>query len=685
MSKQILARLPDDGSLFHLLVDSVRDYAIYALDTDGRVVSWNRGARQIKGYTAEEIVGRHFSLFFSDADRANDLPGRLLAAAAEQGRTSVEGWRIRKDGTRFWGSVVITALRTDDGQLAGYAKVTRDLTDKRIAEEALQKRERQLSETQALAGLGSWEWDIAADRVSWTDELYRIFDIDPGSFGATFDAYLAMVHPDDRDRVRGIIEAAYREGGSFEFEERIVRPDGQVRSLQSRGRVTRDEDGRTTHVVGSCLDITELRVAQEKALQLVREQAAREAAEDMAERLRFLVRASEILTSSMDYEATLQAVADLSVARIANWCAIDLTQPDGDRLRVAVATADPERDEPATRISVTLPGHAGELGVLSFGRWEGGEFGDSELWLARELGRHAAAAIENARLHREVEERNRLLEEQSTELELQTEELQAQVTHNEELLAELESANDELQRRTLEAEEANRAKSDFLAAMSHELRTPLNAIFGYADLIQLGLHGPVTPAQHQALERIKRNQNALLLLINDVLNFAKLEAGGLKIDLLDVPVDAVIADLEEVVGPQLRAKELRYECRPGDAGLKARGDRERIQQILLNLLTNAIKFTDAGGSITLEAIAEGEAVRFAVSDTGCGIPEDRVEVIFDPFVQIGRQPGERGVGLGLAISRDLAEAMGGTLTVRSDIGRGSTFYLTLPRSGTAKT
>jgi PAS domain S-box-containing protein len=740
MTKQTPSQLRKDASLFHLMVDTVQDYAIFALDPDGHIASWNRGARQIKGYEPEEAIGRHFSLFFPEEERRTGRPERLLHLAAQHGRVEDEGWRVRRDGTRFWASSVITALVDGEGGLVGYAKVTRDLTERVQAEQALRLRERQLCDTQALAGLGSWEWDAAADRVTWTDQLYRIYGLEPQSFDATLAGYLARVHPEDRARVRGEVERAYRDGGHFEFEERIVRPDGEVRVLRSRGRGVRDASGATTHLMGACLDITEPRRAEAQAIELAREHAARQAAEAMTAGLRFLVRASEVLTSSLDYAATLRNVAALAVPVVADWCAVDLVQEDGSLRRVAVAHPDPARVELALRfldrypprrdaptgawrvidtgepechpeitdemleagvpdaeqramlrelgvrsaVTVPLAGHDRALGTLTLVQAESGRrIGEHDVQLALELGRHAASAIENARLHLELEERNRQLEEQSVELELQAEELQAQAMHQEELLARLEAANAELQQRTAEAEQANRAKSEFLATMSHELRTPLNAIQGHVQLVEMGLHGPVTTAQQEALERIKRNQNALLALINDVLNFAKLEAGRLEIDVVDVPVGETLTDLETVVGPQLDAKGLRYDCQPGPPGLSARGDRERIEQVLLNLLTNAIKFTDPGGTVSVSAEASGDEVRLHVRDTGRGIPADRLAAVFDPFVQVGRDregAEARGVGLGLAISRELAEAMGGSLEAESEVGKGSTFTLTLPAS-----
>ena len=304
------------------------------------------------------------------------------------------------------------------------------------------------------------------------------------------------------------------------------------------------------------------------------------------------------------------------------------------------------------------------------------------------------------------------LQDQATELEQQTEEAQT-------LMEELEQTNEQLQQALHDAEdardaahaaeqsatraadqaaEANRVKADFLRVMSHELRTPLNAIGGYAQLLEGGVYGPLADQQREALGRIERSQRHLLSLINDVLNFARLEAGRVEISLAPVPVHEVMLELEMLVGPQLRAKELDYvvahasdtaadsvnarNAEPIPEALIVYADQEKLLQILLNLLTNAIKFTPAGGKITVGAHSNDGTVAIWVRDTGIGIPADKLETVFEPFVQIGREPGSahEGTGLGLAICRDLARAMGGKLDVRSEVGAGSTFTLILPRA-----
>jgi PAS domain S-box-containing protein len=258
----------------------------------------------------------------------------------------------------------------------------------------------------------------------------------------------------------------------------------------------------------------------------------------------------------------------------------------------------------------------------------------------------------------------------------------------ERLLAESESARAEEERARAQAEAANRSKSEFLAVMSHELRTPLNAIDGYTELLEMGIHGPVTDAQRTALGRIQASQRHLLGLIAGVLDYSRVEAGAVTYRLIDVPVAEAVAEAETLVAPQLRAKGLGYSWSGASPELRVRADREKLQQILLNLLGNAVKFTDARdgvpGRIQVTCLADADGrVRIQVRDTGEGIAIEQLERIFDPFVQADQRltRPHSGVGLGLAISRDLARGMGGDLMAESTPGVGSTFTLTLPTSG----
>jgi PAS domain S-box-containing protein len=363
------------SGLFQLLVESVRDYAIFALDPTGVIMSWNAGAERIKGYRADEIIGRHFSVFYPEAARSSGFPDYELEVARDVGRFEDEGWRVRKDGTQFWANVVITALHADDGTLMGFAKVTRDLTERRLSQQ------------------------------------------------------------------------------------------------------------------------------------------------------------------------------------------------------------------------------------------------------------------------REIEDT----------------------------------------RRIAESEAANRAKTGFLAAMSHELRTPLNAIAGYAQLMQEGIAGPTTELQQEYLSRIRGSQVHLLGIVNDLLNYGRIEAGELTYDLASISLQDVGARVLAMVAPQADRKQLRL-AGPDAPLVSALADQLKTEQIVLNLVSNAVKFTPEGGVVTLACALRDGAATIEVRDTGPGIPDEMQEMIFDPFVQLGRSltNTQEGAGLGLAISRDLARAMNGDVTVQSTPGSGSTFTLRLP-------
>ena len=231
------------------------------------------------------------------------------------------------------------------------------------------------------------------------------------------------------------------------------------------------------------------------------------------------------------------------------------------------------------------------------------------------------------------------------------------------------------------AETANATKMRFLSMVSHDLRTPLGAISGYADLMLLGVRGAMNEAQERDVRRIKEMSHFILALLDDILTFARVEAGGLSVSLEQVPLEGLLWRAEEIVAPHFQRAGVAYMREPSPSGLTVRADPDRLQQILVNLLGNASKFTPSGGKACVRWHADGELVRIAVADTGRGIPADFLSQIFEPFVQVDQKLDagkKKGMGLGLAISRELARAMGGDITVESVVGEGSTFTVSLP-------
>ncbi|HEY4218171.1 MAG TPA: ATP-binding protein [Gemmatimonadaceae bacterium] len=458
-----------------------------------------------------------------------------------------------------------------------------------------------------------------------------------------------------------------------------------------------------------------------------------------------LLGASQILSASLDHEETLKNLSRVVVPAFADWYAVDVVEPDGSLRRLEVAHRDPAKislahemqerfpDDPnqahgvhhvirtgkselladvpaliaASEISdaehlrlirqlgllsaMIVPLRAGSrvVGAITLVTSESGRhYTNRDLDVADDLGRRAGDAIQKALLFAEVNDSRRQLEEQSAELASQADKLEDSAAELEVTVDDLRNSNEELRQEKARAEDArrqadvaNQAKSDFLASMSHELRTPLNAIMGYAQLLELGVHGALDAKQREDLRRIDRSAQHLLGLINDILNFAKIEAGRLEFHLVPVSLSSVLDRVKELVALQAASKHLRYsiDAVPDDVFVCA--DEDKLVQIFTNLASNAVRYTNEGGTITVTTHVNDDRVVTEVRDTGVGIPAAKLDSIFEPFVQVDRgyAAQRQGAGLGLAISRELARGMGGELTVKSEVDKGSVFSVELRR------
>jgi signal transduction histidine kinase len=490
-------------------------------------------------------------------------------------------------------------------------------------------------------------------------------------------------------------------GRSAADRENLVRhTDAVVRRLdQLAQRVTDAETGQRGYVItGDTTYLEPYRHAQsdaDGALVVLRRMMADQAGQQRrldtmtgAVRRKFHELDTTIaLRRAGDYATTVRLInTDRGQALMDSIRAIDAALSGTEDSLLAVRTAAAHRQRVTAAGVLVL----GTIIAIVIGLTANG-------WLA-DVARERAATAER------LDSQNAQLTAQASQLAMQNDELQtsaaeveAQSTHLQEQQTEVEAANEELQsineelvqlndlleRRTIEAEAGSTAKTLFLTTMSHELRTPLNAISGYTDLIEVGVHGPVTPEQLEDLARIRRAATHLLGLLTDIINFARLGSLPASYDLLPVAIDDALATTAAMVEPQVRAKKLHLERIACDRSCTVVADRDKLRQIMLNVLTNAVKFTPPGGRITVRCWPTGERTRIEVRDTGIGIPRDKLELIFEPFVQLARARSpwgggdNDGIGLGLAISRALARGMAGDLTVESTLGEGSAFWLEL--------
>ena len=660
------ARIQETSTQGLMLFKAVRS-------AEGRIVDFewvsaNRAGAEMVGLDAGALVGKRL---------LEVMPGHadsgLFAAycrVVETGEPYTQELHYAHDGVDAWFRQ--TVVRVEDGFASAFADIT---AEKKTVEDLRLQEERYRILNQATNDV-IWDWDLRTNLVAWNEALRTRHGYAAEQIGADASWWAECIHPEDRGRVMQGIHAVIDGGESTWLSEyRFRRADGTYADILDRGYMMRDAAGKGYRMIGSMLDVSEKKEVERS--------------------FALLARASTSFSSSLDLATTLKNIAAAFLPDRADWCCVYLRQGDGSATLAACAHVQPEKEDWVRTIVERLPARAGQpYGypyVLRTGRSQiipeideaaqralaGGDeellgmlrdlrtvssmtvpltvhgqllgamsvvsatpsrrYTPADLRLAEEVGRRAAVAIENARLFEMAQEERRRVEE------------------------------------------ANRAKDEFLAVVSHELRTPLNAVLGWSRML---LTTPLDDEKRaRAVATIERNARSQAQLIEDLLDISRIITGKLRLSVGPVNITQVAEAAIEIVRPAADAKEIRLEARLDREAGPLTGDQERIQQIVWNFLSNAVKFTPRGGRVSLRLERVASACVLTVEDTGKGIAPEFLPFVFERFRQAetGTTRSQGGLGLGLSIARHLAELHGGAVEATSEgLGKGSTFVLRLP-------
>jgi PAS domain S-box-containing protein len=670
----------EGAGMFRLLLDGLLDYAIFLLTPDGHVASWNAGAERLKGYRAEEIIGHSFERFYLPEDQAAGRPARLLATARSEGRVEDEGWRVRKDGTLFWADATITALRDDTGRLVGFAKVTRDLTERRAADELLRQSEERFRTL--VASVKDYAIFLLSPEglvLTWNQGAQLLKGYAPEEIiGHSFERFYL---PEDQAAGRPArLLATARAEGRVEDEGWRVRKDGTRFWADVVITALANKEGQLTGFAKVTRDLTERRQAEE-------DRARRVAAERAAERIDRLQVATAALAAASRPQHVAEVLADVCVRALGGSAgAVAFPTPEGESLVVSHITgAAPETLQigdalgPDDACLLSYVWRTGTPVILSSSDQAYSRY--PELTRLLTNSPYTSCAAIPFILDQHVVgvlgvcfDRPRDLDADEGGFLRALAEVGAQAIDRARLY-------ESEQRARAEAEAAVRAQDEFLSLASHELRTPVAAVKATAQLAERAIErGQTDPARTvRYLRTIARSADRLGALVDDLLDVSRLRTGRLQLRTQALDLGPV---LQEIVGRYgATATRHRFTLRLPEQRVVVQADPLRLEQVLDNLLSNAVKYSPAGGDINVGVCADGGGWTLEVADHGIGVPAGQETHIFEMFGRASNAASQhiQGMGLGLGICRQLVKAHGGRIWAGSPgEGQGTTIGVWLP-------
>lgn len=623
-----MRELLSDGhdELFRRFMDSVHDYAIFLLTPEGLIASWNVGAERIKGYRADEIIGKHFSVFYPQEALKHDVPAQALCTAVQQGQWRDEGWRLRKDGSRFWAHVLISPLLGPNGEVLGFSKVTRDMTEKRESEQRLVEGERNLRLlVETVQDYAIFSLDCHGVITSWNRGAQRIKGYTAReAVGRHFSMFY---EPPDvaRGWPREELERA-AEQGRFEDEGWRVRKDGTRFWANVVITAIKDEHGQLLGFSKVTRDLTERRRHEEQLRE--REESLRLLVEGVRDHAMFL----------LDTQGRIKAW-NAGGQRLLGYDSAQVLEHD-------VAMFYPQEDRLAGKPQAELASaqSAGHLLVEGWRQRADGTRFWAEVTTTR-LDGDGAAPRGFIRIVRDLTERRRA--------------------------------------ETLEME--GRRMSEFIAVLSHELRNPLAPIRNAVAIL-----GRFTdePQARWCLDLLGRQIGHMTRLVDDLLDVSRITSGKLRLEPVALELNTLVRMAVDASSAMVKQHGHSLSVRLAPMPIQITGDTTRLTQVVANLLTNAAKYTPAPGRIDVSVRDDGDVAAMQVSDTGIGMSESLLQRAFKPFVQGVRalDRSEGGLGVGLALVKNIVELHGGSVSAASaGTGKGTTITVTLPMRKQAAT
>ncbi|HQU85303.1 MAG TPA: PAS domain S-box protein, partial [Pyrinomonadaceae bacterium] len=620
------------NALLASIVESSDD-AIISKNLDGTITSWNKGAEIIFGYTSNEAVGKSITMLIPI--HLIDEEKSIIEKIRKGGRIEhFETVRQHKNGSLLNISLSISPVKNKEGSIIGAAKIARDITEKHKAAEELQQSQLMLSLAMQSSRMGVWENDIVSGIVHWSKELEEIFGLEIGSFGGTRDAYYKFIHEEDRQRVSAEVQTAIAEKRDYTIEFRFKHSDGSMRWMEGRGKAVYSDKGEPIRVYGIGIDITD-RKSSEATL--------RESEEKYRTLFNSIDEGFCIIEMLFDKNGKPCDYRFLDINPMFEKLT-GIENAIGKTVLEKVPDIEPHWIEIYGKVAVTGQPIRFTEGSQALSRW----FDVYATRIGGEESRRIALLFTNVTERKLIElEREEILKR----------EIAARQT----------------------AEEANRAKDDFLSVLSHELRTPLNAILGWTRI--LNMDSLDAERRSKAVETIERNARLQKNLIEDLLDVSRIISDKMHIENVEVDFVSVVRSALETVSPFAETKNINIEFISEFESQKVVGDFTRLHQIIVNLANNAVKFTSNGGNVKLFLTVEDNKLCLKVADTGIGIAPEFLPFVFDRFRQADSTiiRNHSGLGLGLTIVRHLTELHGGKIFAESDgVNKGTTFTLELP-------